>query len=63
MLDDSGSEGHGQNMLTIIWIPGKQRLIHPDPELVASHPESSNGEDSTVESALDSDADEELVDW
>ena len=23
MLDDSGSEGHGQNMLTIIWIPGE----------------------------------------
>jgi hypothetical protein len=40
----------------------KQLLIHPDPELVASHPESSNSEDSTVESALDSDADEELVD-
>jgi hypothetical protein len=33
----------------------QQLLIHPDPELVASHPESSDSEDSTMESALDSD--------
>ncbi len=40
----------------------QQLLIHPDPELVASHPESIDSEDSTMKSAFDSDADEELVD-